>query len=635
MAKVIRQDHVEVRLVSASQNLSGHFQLGVHFKIDPEWHVYWKNPGDSGSAPKFQLSGGEIKSIQWPYPVRLPVGDLTNYGYDHEVVFLLDVHTVSAPLKLNLEWLVCKVECIPGFGEIEITEKNVSVEPDLVSKFQRRIPQKGNWKARFDSKSSEALNFEFDLTENEISKIKNIFVFPENSEAFQTGLPKVEPLQKSLKVSVPISSNANFQSKTESFTFVVHDLNDEVRTFFQEIPVQKPPPSIFLGMLFAFLGGVILNLMPCVFPVLFLKAFSFLKEKDTAAIRKSSWQYSLGVVVSFLAFGGLLVILRFSGEAIGWGYQLQNPWLVYLLSLLFFVMGLNFYGFFEVGNNLVLQASKVSGNKFFSGSFGTGVLAVIVASPCTAPFMGSALGLALLLPAHLSILIFLSLGVGMALPMLMLAYVPKLIEKLPRSGQWMIVVKQLMSFPLFATCLWLLWVLGNQKGSDAIFVSLGSFLVFVLAVWILSVSQKSIWKIFAVVLLVAAPIASVFQIRSLQLASTSTVEKSAWIPYDEKVLSEKRATQPIFVDFTASWCITCQVNKRSVLNTKEIQDLFRENNVLLMQADWTNHDPIITKALARFDRNSVPLYVFYLNNAEPIILPEILTKEMIRNLFKK
>ena len=415
MAKVIRQDHVEVRLVSASQNLSGHFQLGVHFKIDPEWHVYWKNPGDSGSAPKFQLSGGEIKSIQWPYPVRLPVGDLTNYGYDHEVVFLLDVHTVSAPLKLNLEWLVCKVECIPGFGEIEITEKNVSVEPDLVSKFQRRIPQKGNWKARFDSKSSEALNFEFDLTENEISKIKNIFVFPENSEAFQTGLPKVEPLQKSLKVSVPISSNANFQSKTESFTFVVHDLNDEVRTFFQEIPVQKPPPSIFLGMLFAFLGGVILNLMPCVFPVLFLKAFSFLKEKDTAAIRKSSWQYSLGVVVSFLAFGGLLVILRFSGEAIGWGYQLQNPWLVYLLSLLFFVMGLNFYGFFEVGNNLVLQASKVSGNKFFSGSFGTGVLAVIVASPCTAPFMGSALGLALLLPAHLSILIFLSLGVGIEL----------------------------------------------------------------------------------------------------------------------------------------------------------------------------------------------------------------------------
>ncbi|MES3036992.1 MAG: protein-disulfide reductase DsbD domain-containing protein [Bdellovibrionota bacterium] len=633
---IIKADHVKVQLIKASNPDPKKLSLGVHFKIDPEWHVYWKNPGDSGAAPKFNLTGGSIEEIKWPYPHRLPVGHLTNYGYDGEVVFILEVSPQKDEMILNLEWLVCKVECIPGFGEFKFTKASLTTDQVLFDKYLARVPQSTNeWNVKLEDRNEQV--FEFTLTPKNLalSELKNIFVYPENGELFKTELPLIDLQKNSINIAVPLTNSGNSQTDKANFTFVIEKINGEIDSFTQSVDSQKPQNSWLMGLLLAFLGGVILNLMPCVFPVLFLKAFGFLKETDPQKIRSSSNAYSAGVVLSFFAIGAILTALRYSGEAIGWGFQLQSPWVVYALALLFFVMALNFYGYFEMGNTAAYKAGSLLNHKFFSGSFGTGVLAVIVASPCTAPFMGSALGLTLLLPAYQSLLIFVALGMGMALPMMMLGYMPWLVRKLPRAGQWMITVKQLLSFPLFATCIWLLWVLSQQKGSDGVIISITSFLVVVFALWLLQSTRKFVFKLIAVLLLGTPILAAAFISKSATISNSATSNpsdqkvNSVWAPFDEKVITQKRQDQPVFVDF-----ITCQVNKRAVLDTEEIQNLFREKNVFLVRADWTNHDPQITMALAQFGRNSVPFYVYYNKLEKAQTLPELLTKDMIKQLLE-
>lgn len=631
----LKKDHLQVRIISSQPELSSIVKYGVHFKIDPEWHIYWKNPGDSGASPKFNFTGGKIQRIQWPYPVRLPLGELTNYGYEHEVVFPLEIVPDSAKRILNLEWLVCKVECVPGFAEFDLSKDFPVEDRALYEKYERLTPAPSTkWNFKFVEKNESSLLFEMFTSPDELVKIDRLFVFPENGANFKTSPPLVEGTSSGLLVSVPVSANANFKTTHESFTFVVHHVDNSVESFTYDLELRTKPVAWLWGLFLAFLGGLILNLMPCVFPVLFLKAFGFLKEPNIAAIRKSSWQYFLGVVLSFLAIGAILTALRLSGEAIGWGFQLQHPWLVYLLALLFFAMALNFFGFFEIGDALVVQTNRFQSNRFFSSSFGTGVLAVIVASPCTAPFMGSAVGLTLILPPHQSLLIFVALGVGMAAPMLLLTYIPRLVEKLPRSGAWMIRVKQFMAFPLIATALWLLWVLGNQKGSEAIFSALVSFLIFTLGLWIMNLSSRWWARILAISFLVAAPATNIYVTEKILVAERKAVAASAWAPYDETVIAERKKTQPVFIDFTASWCITCQFNKKNVLETDEIQSLFKTKNVYLVRADWTNYDPVITKALARHGRNSIPFYLFY-NKLGTQTLPEFLTKDLVKNLLEK
>lgn len=634
-AEVIKQEHVEVRLISSSSKGPGdQLKVGVHFKIEPHWHIYWKNPGDSGIATKFELIGGAINQILWPYPVRLPLSHLTNFGYENEVVFPIEMTPSQNEMTLSLEWLVCKVECIPGFGKFSFSKTRVPIDETLFQKYLNRVPQSlGSWKTEFVKQDSETFQFKLTPSKIKLNEIKTLFVYPENGNAFKTTLPLIEPKQdsqkESLLVSVPLSTNANSNLKSEAFTFVVHQADGETTSFTSQIQATKKSESWLMGLLLAFLGGIILNLMPCVFPVLFLKAFGFLKETDSKKIRRSSWSYALGVVLTFLIFGGILTALRFSGEAIGWGYQLQNPLVVYGLSLLFFIMALNFYGLFEFGDSLAGKAGQLGTSKFLSGSFGTGVLAVIVASPCTAPFMGTALGLTLLLPPYQSILIFASLGIGMASPMLLLGYVPGLAHRLPRSGVWMVTLKQFLCFPLFATCLWLLWVLLNQRGSEAVFTSLSSFLVITFGIWLLKISKTKFMSALAWIIIAGTGVATVYFVS--QISTVNTENKiSNWAPFDETIISEKRKTQPVFIDFTASWCITCQVNKRTVLDTEEIQKLFRNHNVYLVRADWTNQDPKITMALEQFKRNSVPLYVFYSNAEEAHTLPELLTKDVIK-----
>lgn len=676
----IKSDHVRVELVTpqAQVGRDGILKAAVYFQLDPEWHVYWQNPGDSGAAPKFRATGATLEKIHWPYPQRLPVSDLTNFGYKHEVAILLDLRLDPNLLKsaggqtkviFNLEWLVCKVECIPGFvemflpvkiGDNEILKDSHDREMALYDKFKLRLPRTADSKITreqwlVENVSRQTENFNFELISKKLKTASEIYIFPQDGSTFTTHMPVMNIEGDRLKVSMPLSVNAVPTDTTENFTVVAkypevknqdrpaHAANGHIEAFDLSLTPKSSMTHLFWGLLLALMGGVILNLMPCVFPILSLKIFSFLKESETTAVRRAGWAYTVGVLMTFAGAGALLTFLRFSGEAVGWGYQLQNPWLVYALATLFFFMALNFLGLFEFGNSIANTAGQLGTHKFLSGSFGTGVLAVIVASPCTAPFMGSALGLTLLLPWYESLLIFISLGLGMALPMLVFAYSPRLIALLPRAGSWMENVKQFMAFPMLATALWLLWVLGQQKSTEAVLVALGSFLILSLGLWLLQKSSSRWAQVFAWLFIVLPTVSGVRYVHKAPAAGVggaNGVSSTAWQPFDAATLENKISTQSVFIDFTAAWCITCQVNKKSVLDTDDIQKIFKENGVLLIRADWTNHDAQITKALAQFGRNSVPVYVFYAapanGRAAPAqILPQILTKDMIFDLFKK
>jgi len=635
-------DHLQGRLIAPQISVGpdGKAKLAIYYRMDPEWHIYWKNAGDSGAAPKFTVTGGALENIQWPYPHRLPVGDLTNFGYEHEVALLLEVQTQpqAKEIKLNLEWLVCKVECIPGFGEvtwpIKRSEKAIwksDADSDIIlyRKYEALVPKESaNWTLRTLERTSANLKLQLSGDQS----ITELEVFPADGETFLTKAATINPLSEHrFEISVPLSVNAENKPGLTEFTFVGKNEKGTL-TFILNTDLQPPATGFILALFFAFLGGLILNLMPCVFPVLSLKFFGFLKETDTNKIRVSAWTYTFGVLTTFTMVGAGLTILRFYGESVGWGYQLQNPTMIYLLAILFFVMALNFWGFFEVGESASGWAGRLGQTKFLSGSFGTGVLAVIVASPCTAPFMGSALGLTLLLPWPQSLAIFFALGVGMACPMLLVGHLPKLATYLPRSGLWMENFKKAMAFPLLATALWLLWVLSHQLGTDLVFLSLGSALGMMFGIWIWLISKRIFFKWLGLLLAIVFFLYSLQEVHLAEAPSAQAEQSSAWKAYDAALL--ETAKQSVFVDFTASWCITCQVNKKAVLDTAEIQQFFKKNNVLLMRADWTNQDPAITKALAALGRNSVPVYAFYEKPGKPQLLPQLLTKKMIFDLFK-
>ena len=396
--------------------------------------------------------------------------------------------------------------------------------------------------------------------------------------------------------------------------------------------------SLLAALGAAFVGGLILNLMPCVFPVLSLKLIGLAQHRThSGPMAAHGVAFAVGVVLSFVLLAGLLIALQQAGSALGWGFQLQTPWVVASLTVLFFAIGLNLLGVFEFtfGSGLgnTRAADALVGKSDWRGSFGTGVLAVIVASPCTAPFMSAALGYAITQPAAIALSVFGMLGVGMATPYLLLTLFPALLAKLPRPGRWMELFKQFMAFPMFATCVWLLWVLAQQVDAGGVALALGVLVAVSFALWSLGLAQRGAARFRWVALVGAVMAALTFTPLATSepgAANARTVAGVDWVEYSPQKLAELNANgKPVFVDFTAAWCVTCQVNKRVALNTDKVRARFANSGIVRMKADWTNRDEKITRALAQFGRNGVPLYVLYDRTGQPTVLPELLTENTV------
>ncbi len=390
------------------------------------------------------------------------------------------------------------------------------------------------------------------------------------------------------------------------------------------------PLSLVGALLAAVLGGVLLNLMPCVFPVLSLKALSLAGSHQSAhSLHKHGWSYTAGAVATFTAIAALMLALRASGEAIGWGFQLQNPVFVALLVYLFLLISLNLLGFWQIGHRFSGAGQSLTEGHSLRASFFTGALATLVASPCTAPFMAGALGYAITQTTGLALGVFAALGFGMALPYLLLTYSPTLTRRLPRPGAWMETLRQLLAFPLLLTALWLLWVAGRQTGSDGLVAILCGALALGFAIWLWQHQPRRRWQ---QVIAIAALLAALWPLASLESTPARASDKHDWQPYSDQRLQELlQQRQAVFVNLTADWCITCLANEKSALDTDATVAAFRKAGIVRLKGDWTNYNPEITRLLAQFDRSGVPLYLLYSGapGRQPLILPQILREKTV------
>lgn len=651
-AETITADHIKISWLAPSAFSRAESEMvGLRFEIDPHWHIYWKNPGDSGMAPKFNFSKGnyEVGPVQWPVPKRIPVGHLINIGYEKDVAILFNVkpkgNDKEIHLVLNLEWLVCQEECIPGMGEITLTRpihEQQIVWPSPIRKkldeFAARIPAGvagSPWKITSAQKGNDQLVVRLASSPEKTDTAPELY--PVEGELINPAAPHVEKTDRHISYTFTLPAG---REPDGAVHFLVvdgdksweHEATVTTAAGAEESVMSSTDVSLFSLLFFAFLGGVILNLMPCVLPVLSIKFLSLMKASPDRR-RHESLMYMAGVLTTFFTLGAVFLVLRSAGNAIGWGFQLQSPYIVLTLVLLFWLMSLNFLGFFEFGDAIMNKAGQ-SGR---SSAFSTGILAVFVAAPCTGPFMGTALGAAATLPAISALGIFFSLGFGLAAPFVLVSFVPVLYKWIPKPGVWMEKLKQLLAFPLLGTVIWLMWVLGVQLGDNGWLIGASLLLVITLAIWLGKTFSK-VWLYVGWIITVIGIAVSFSMItKASQMAAQEKKTVSAtWVPYDRAVLDQARAQgQSVFVDFTAAWCITCQLNKKAVLETDGTQNVFKANNVLQMRADWTNQDPVITQALAEFGRNSVPVYLFYEKGAEAKVLPQILTIQMIEELFNK
>jgi thiol:disulfide interchange protein/DsbC/DsbD-like thiol-disulfide interchange protein len=673
-APIVKTEHVEAELVSdrAGAQAGMPVTVGLRLRMAPQWHTYWKNPGDSGLPTKIRWilpEGWKAGEIQWPYPHPLPVGPLMNYGYEDEVVLLSELTppasaSGAAPIRAQAEWLVCKDICIPEKGELDIVLPVTPSAPAESPRAKASIERARNqlpvdapgWK--FES-ALQGKTLVLRLTPPEGASVpaKALF-FPERESLVEPAAPqKVTRDGRALRIEMKLAEPP--LSGVDSVKGVA--VSDNGWTGSQgrkAINVTAPVgPSLgaaaggtaagpsggasggalaALGL--AFLGGILLNLMPCVFPVLGIKVLGFVEHAhgDARAMRLQGVVFAVGVVLSFVALAALMLALRAGGTQLGWGFQLQSPVVVMLLAMLFFGLALNLSGVFEWGAFAQSMTSNLSARGRYADAFLSGVLATVVATPCTAPFMGAAVGFTLTQDAALSLAVFAVLGAGMALPVLLLSFFPALLKRLPKPGAWMQTFKQLLAFPLYATVAWLAWVLGAQAGNDAVFALLGGLVLVAMGAWIhgRSLHVRGAWRPALAAILAASGIAVAWPgphggpAADPLAARPGELPWQAWSP--EKVRALTAAGTPVFVDFTAAWCVTCQVNKRIALHNAEVVSAFAGRGIAALKADWTRQDPRITAALAELGRNAVPVYALYLPGEEsPRLLPEVLTPSLM------
>ena len=648
--------------------------LGLQLAHQPEWHTYWKNSGDSGlpTMLEWQLPAGiAAGEIAWPTPKKIPIGTLANYGYEQTV--LLPVPLTVAPgfnaqqldVKLKASWLVCRKECIPQEGEFSLslpTRGSTAASGALFQAAFDAAPRQLATGASQLEISGKVLRVSLAGLPAALQG-KSLALYPETASVIEQAGDWEQAWQGALwTAQLPISGQRTESPLNMPLVVAYNDAayRIEAPVAGEWLAVAAPAalspalqaalranaaPSVtapgapatastglLAALLGALLGGLILNLMPCVFPVLAIKVVGFVNEKSRAARLTSGLAYTAGVVLSFLALGALLLGLRAAGDQLGWGFQLQSPAVVAGLAALFTLLGLNLAGLFDFGSILPgrivnLQAKNPGVNAFLSG-----VMATAIASPCTAPFMGASLGYAVGLPPAQALAVFGAIGIGMALPYLAASALPGVARLLPRPGAWMVTFKQLMAFPMFATVAWLVWVLGQQSGIDGAGALLGLLVLLALAVWSFSLRGTARRAIATVSVALGALAVWAVGPNIIKPAATPAALASArwqdWQPGRVEQLAAQG--QSVFVDFTAAWCVTCQYNKKTTLANADVLADMDAKNVALLRADWTRRDPEVTRALAALGRSGVPVYVFYKPGRAPVVLSEILSVRDVR-----
>ncbi|MDB5941770.1 MAG: thiol:disulfide reductase (thiol:disulfide interchange protein)-like protein [Ramlibacter sp.] len=649
--------------------------VGLQLTHQPEWHTYWKNSGDSGlpTVLSWKLPAGVTAGdIEWPLPRKIPIGNLANYGYEGTV--LLPVPLTISPefkpsllsadleVKLKANWLVCRKECIPEEGEFALkipVRSTTALNGAAFEASHKAQPQPlaGKSQVRIEG---DALKFSVAGLPAAVQN-KTLDFFPETGEVIETAGKWTQQWQGAVwSASVPLSPQRSQSPavmpvvlaaggqgwrtearvsgdwpKLAAAAGVSPALEAALRSNAQPAPPSGPPISLLAALFGALLGGLILNLMPCVFPVLAIKVVGFTRHADDRrGHRLSGLAYTAGVVLSFLALGALVLALRAAGEQLGWGFQLQSPAVVASLAALFTVIGLNLAGLFEFGAFLPSRLATLESRHPVANSFLSGVLAVAIASPCTAPFMGASLGLAIGLPAAQALAIFAALGLGMALPYLAASLVPAVSRLLPRPGAWMDVFRKLMAFPMFATVAWLVWVLGQQSGIDGAGALLALLVALAMVIWAFTLRGTARGVVGAISLASLALLAwtagpSITRVPAQTPVAANAQGWQAWTP--GRVDQLLAAGQPVFVDFTAAWCVTCQYNKKTTLSDRELLADLADKKVALLRADWTRRDPAITAALGQLGRSGVPVYVVYRPGRAPVVLSEVLGVQEVRS----
>jgi thiol:disulfide interchange protein len=683
----VKAQHLTAELVSLGPAIApgGTQEVGLVLTMDEHWHVYWINAGDSGEPPKITWTlpqGVTAGPMQFPIPSRLPLGPLMDFGYEDEIAFPVTITAASTikpgPVHLDarISWLVCSQVCLPGKAHLGL---DLMVQPGAPQAEQEPkfgalgdamslLPQPLPAGARFSVTGDKQ---RFALTLIDGKREKDAEFYPLNDNNGSSGKDQIDVIANAAVQNVESQRNgvrlyvkrspelASMPEKLHG----VFKLSDTVAYDVSAPVVQvdsvatgsgTPSPTgvTVIGAIgLAFLGGIILNLMPCVFPVLFLKGLALVQSsaQDRGHLRRHGLVYALGILVSFWAIVAVLLVLRATGSHAGWGFQLQSPVFIAVLASFMFFFALSLAGQFDIGLSLSSMGGSLAEKHGYAGSFFTGVLATVVATPCTAPLMGAAIGFALAQTAAVTFAVFTALALGLAAPYVLLSWQPAWARILPRPGAWMEVLKQFTAVPLFATAIWLTWVYGQLyaagKGVDQVALLLGSFLLLAIAGWVLG-RWPARWssRIAAAVLILSALAIPLSQARGAGRAGAAIAASGqvgaasangaglVWQPYSERALDAARAAgHPVFIDFTAAWCLSCQFNERAVLRSADVESALRKGGVVTMKADWTNDDPEITRKLASVGRAGVPTYVLYraATGSAADVLPELLTKDLV------
>lgn len=644
------------------------FKAAITFDLHPEWHIYWKNHGDYGLKPDFSFASPvALTETFWPVPNRIVIPPYTNFGYEGETRFIFELslaENLAAGSKYeviaDLSWLICKEDCIPQEAKLAVPVQIAEGPTTPERSFETDLPRTPELAGEL-AEAGDNLQLLVRIPEERIPADTVPFFIPEPTDIITPGASQSYRIENgTLALNITPATSFSTVPSTTSGVLLWEDKGGhvvaadklEVRSA-GTIPALEPVAtetftaeenSLLAIILFSFLGGLILNVMPCVFPVISIKVLGLIRMTgdDKKHRRLHIASYTAGIVISLQLLAAALLFLRFSGAQIGWGFQLQSPAMVGFLFLLFTTLAFHFLGVLSFHSSLPSWLSRFfnSERNSVQGSFFDGLLAVLVASPCTAPFMGAALGYALVAPAYEALLIFLFLGLGLAFPFVLLGFFPSLISLLPKPGMWMETVQQLCAFPLLATALWLLMVLDRQVGSIGIFYSLTAALILLFVLWLLStIGHRRFFRITGVALVAVTASAYVYFLDFLPPQSESATNSGTlkWEPFSEDSLSRlKSENRVVYVDFTAAWCLTCQVNKQLVFSSSRVVNYIKENNIALLKADWTTRSPLITRALEKRNRGSVPVVIVAGPGIEgEEVLPVVLTPAIVLEALER